>query len=373
MTPGLVSFIVNPGYHVRTVKADSPCPKAAPDKPMDTPTAPQISAIIATRDRHGVLGDAIASLRRQNVGSEAFEIIVVDNSTDQARSATFREKYAGVANLHYVLEPRQGLSNARNRGTALARGPIVAFMDDDAIAAPDWIRQILAAFETWGGRAGCVGGRVVPRWIAERPDWLDDGLLGFITVVDWGGQMREIGPSEWISGCNMAFDREALISIGGFSHELGRTGSNNVLLSNEELDAYAKINARGKLAIYAPAAVVEHIIDPSRLTKEWFRRRAAWQAVSDFIQNPHKAERDAPRTLGRLHRLRLDLLNDSKDDPTTFHREINAISCLLLLLLCGNADPALAHSAVSSPWSLLRQQMRRLRRARPTVYPQGKT
>jgi hypothetical protein len=69
---------------------------------------------------------------------------------------------------------------------------------------------------------------------------------------------------------------------------LGRIGSDFSLLSNDESEVTERIRAMGRISMYAPAATVEHVIDPARLTREWFRRRPAWQAVSDFIQDPKR-------------------------------------------------------------------------------------
>jgi glucosyl-dolichyl phosphate glucuronosyltransferase len=86
-------------------------------------------------------------------------------------------------------------------------------------------------------------------------------------------------------GCNIAFDKTTLMAAGGFSR------------SNDELEVMERIRATGRISIYEPAATVEHVIDPARLTREWFRRRAAWQAVSDFIQDPKRAAASAPISL----------------------------------------------------------------------------
>src|SRR5262249_15438285 len=190
-----------------------------------------------------------------------------------------------------------GLSHARNIGTAHARAEVVAFMDDDAIAAPDWAAQILRAFETFAGRAGVVGGRVLPRWIGARPPWLGDNLLSYLSILDWGEQTRPLRPHEWLVGCNIAFDKQVLSSVGGFSRALGRVGAGLALLSSEEVEVAEKIHRAGRVAVYCPDAVVHHVIDPSRLTRTWFRRRSAWQAVSNFIKDPEGMAAYSPAAL----------------------------------------------------------------------------
>lgn len=250
-----------------------------------------LSIVICTCDRYDLLPSAIESILKQT--HQSFELIVVDNSADCAATEAFGRQYDANDKIRYVHEPVQDLSNARNKGTELARGRIVAFMDDDAVAAPDWAEKLIAAFTAFGSKTGCVGGRILPRWLAPRPDWLGDELLGYLSIVDWGAKRRELKKGEWLAGCNMAFDRETLVAADGFTTNLGRKGSGPMLLSNEEIAVFEKIRSLGKLIVYAPDAVVEHSIGAERLTPNWFLRRAAWQAVSDFIVSPGKAKKNA--------------------------------------------------------------------------------
>jgi glycosyltransferase involved in cell wall biosynthesis len=254
---------------------------------------PRLSGIICTHDRYAVLGGAIDSLLAQRVEPGFLEIIVIDNSPGQAAAAEFGARYAGIPNLRYVLEPVAGLSRARNIGISLAQADIAGFIDDDAIAAPHWAAAIVKGFADFGPRAGALGGPVKPRWLNPRPGWLGDALLNYIGVVNWGGKLREISHQNGLVGCNMALDRQLVTSLGGFSTTLGRTGAGTTLLSNEEPDLFARMQAAGRAIVYAPEAEVEHLINPERLNQNWFRRRAAWQAVSDYLMDPAKARQAA--------------------------------------------------------------------------------
>ncbi len=247
---------------------------------------PRITAIICTYERYNVLGGAINSLLAQQCEPGFLEIIVVDNSKDQAAATAFSAQYNNLPNLRYVLEPKPGLSNARNVGMSLATADIVAFIDDDAIAAPNWANAILQGFAEFGPRAGALGGPVRARWLSARPPWLCDALLNYIGVIDWGGKLRELSPKNGLVGCNMALDKHLATRLGGFSTKLGRIGAETTLLSNEEPDLFAKIHQAGRAIVYAPAATVDHLINPERMSQNWFRRRAAWQAVSDYLMDP---------------------------------------------------------------------------------------
>jgi len=96
-----------------------------------------LSAVICTYNRYDLLPAAIESLVNQNLPADSFEVIVVDNSPDQAGAARFGQRYEGLSNLTYLVEPKPGLSNARNRGTAAARGRVVASsMTTHSLAGP---------------------------------------------------------------------------------------------------------------------------------------------------------------------------------------------------------------------------------------------
>jgi GT2 family glycosyltransferase len=246
----------------------------------------RITVAICTWRRYDMLGEAIGSAAAQSLPADRYEIVVVDNSPDEAVSRTEAARYATVPNLRWVHEKVAGLSNARNRATALADAPLIVFLDDDARAVPGWLESLCAAFDEMGEAVQVVGGRIRPRFGAPRPAWLTDRLLGPLTVVDHGDARRLVGKGEWVAGANIAFRTRAIREQGGFAVSLGRVGSGAALLSNEETDLTDRIKAAGGLVAYDPKAEVEHWVDPSRLTQAWFRRRMAWQAVSDYIRAP---------------------------------------------------------------------------------------
>lgn len=257
-------------------------------------TKPAIAAIICTYNRYDLLPRAIASLSRQLLPADEFETIVVDNSPDHDKSERVAAEFRTIKNLKWIVEKTPGLSNARNVGTRATEAPIIAFMDDDAVASPEWLQALLSAFDRFGAEAQAAGGRVDPLWDAARPEWLHDELLGYVSVVNWGGKARFANPKEWVAGTNIAFRKQALTDAGGFSIHLGRNKSGLSLLSNDEIETIARIRARGGQLLYVPDAVVEHLVPKDRLTQAWFRRRVAWQAVSDYIQDAETLFARAP-------------------------------------------------------------------------------
>lgn len=252
---------------------------------MAAPTR-RISAAICTYERYDLLPGAIESALKQSLPADTYEVIVIDNSPDPERSAHEASAFAGRRNLTWLHEPRPGLSNARNIAARHANSPIIAYLDDDARADAVWLENIAGCFDEFGDSVKVVGGRIRPWWGAPRPDWLPDQMLGGITVVDLGSKRRLLGEGEWVAGANIAFRIAALRDAGWFNTSLGRTGGGASLLSAEETALTDRIKAQGGLVAYDPLGAVDHWVDPERLTQRWFRRRAAWQAVSDYMNDP---------------------------------------------------------------------------------------
>lgn len=305
---------------------------------------PKIAICICTYDRYDLLPTAVESAAKQTLPPDQYEILVIDNSPDQEKATKFAKRFYRIDNLTYIVEETPGLSNARNVCARISRAPIVSFMDDDAIASPQWAEETLRAFEIFGPATMIVGGKVDPIWGAPRPSWVHDDLLGNLSVVDWGGEMRVVGEKEWVAGTNISFRVEAIVGNGGFPRNLGRIGSGSALLSNEEIQLIDRIRAAGGRVVYAPNARVSHLVDTRRLSKSWFRKRSAWQALSDFMMEPDRQARHAKehwplllRYFGELppHERTMRGLLFETEDADLFRWQLGAIYNLTTLMLAG--------------------------------------
>ncbi|MBE9009679.1 glycosyltransferase family 2 protein [Pseudanabaenaceae cyanobacterium LEGE 13415] len=239
---------------------------------------PLISAIICTHNRGRYLGLAIESLLAQDFPD--FEIIVVDNaSTDQTRSIV--ESRLKDERLRYVYESELGLSVARNTGAKIAYGEILAYLDDDAIASPHWLKTIYAAYRE-NPRLAIAGGKVTLIWTdgMTAPEWLSDGLAGNLGAYDLGDTVINIDrPGLTPRGLNYSIRKSFLNQIGGFDPNLGRVGKN--LLSNEELHMTNLALKTDWEVAYLPNACVAHHVAPERVKRQWFLDRGWWQGISE--------------------------------------------------------------------------------------------
>lgn len=311
---------------------------------------PRITVAVCTYDRYALLKHALASLTRQTLSPADFRIVVVDNSPGRGAGEDFAARHRGIANLDYRFADRPGLSNARNAALAACSDELIAFIDDDAIARPEWLAALVAAFDALGPSAAVVGGAVELLWSKPRPPWLDDAFLSLLSALNWGPARREIvPPREWLVGTNIAFRRPALAAAGGFSTLLGRYGHGAALLSNEEVETLDRIRSAGGGLYFEPAAIVDHHVHPERLTREWLRRRIVWQRISEAIgatvrqAQTRSGDGAAPAasTLNRNVAAILAKLCRETDDPDEFRRQIYDIAALVEHLMTGRAGTAL--------------------------------
>lgn len=256
---------------------------------------PLISAIICTYNREQYLGLAIDSLLQQDFAE--FEVIVVDNaSTDGTRQVV--EARLPHAKLRYIYEPITGLSVARNTGAKIAQSPIIAYLDDDAIATPQWLRVLYSAYENHP-KLAIAGGKVTLIWPEgiTSPPWLSDNLAGNLGAYNLGEQWVDIkNPGLTPRGLNYSIRRGFLEKIGGFDINLGRVGKR--LLSNEELQMTELALQQGWQVAYIPEALVAHHVAPERVNRSWFMKRGWWQGISEYYRE-QLAGRDGIIQLGR--------------------------------------------------------------------------
>jgi glycosyltransferase involved in cell wall biosynthesis len=243
--------------------------------------SPKIAGIICTHNRDHYLAGAIDSLLAQTCPD--CEILVVDNaSSDNTRQVT--ESRLDNPRLKYVYEPILGLSTARNRGAKETKAPILAYLDDDAIASSQWLEILLNAYEN-NEKLAVAGGKVTLIWPQgyNQPNWLSDDLAGGLGAFDLGDNVVYIThPNLTPRGVNYSIRRDFLDKIGGFDPNLGRIGKK--LLSNEELYTTELALAQGWQVGYFPDALVEHNVAPERINRQWFMRRSWWQGISEHYR-----------------------------------------------------------------------------------------
>ncbi len=228
-----------------------------------------VSVIVCcyTEERLADIRRAVASLWRQSRAPEEV-IVVVDNNRELHR----RLCQEGDGRTRLVLSTcGRGLSAARNAGIALARGDLVAFLDDDAVASPDWLERLTAPFADPSVLA--TGGRALLAWEGRRPPWLPLELEWTVGGSYTWLPQRET-PVRNPHGHNMCFRRSVFQAVGGFHVAMGRVGDG--VYAGEEAELCLRLRRalpHGKV-LYLPLATVVHRVPRRRATLRYLLRRA---------------------------------------------------------------------------------------------------
>jgi glycosyltransferase involved in cell wall biosynthesis len=247
---------------------------------MVSVSPPRLSVVICTYNRRALSARAVESLVAQTVDASEFEVVLVDNNSTDGTFEWGTEFARSYPSLRVFRETNQGLSFARNRGVEEARAPVVAFLDDDAVAVPEWVDALLKAFSSGPKNTVAVAGRIELEWSRPRPSWLPDEATGWLGFFSLSPERREMYPGkDNLRGGNMAVERKALIDVGMFDTRLGRSKAG--LMGNEEVEFQRRLERLGRYMAYSHDAVIYHLVHPERLHRRWFLRRAYDQGRSD--------------------------------------------------------------------------------------------
>jgi glycosyltransferase involved in cell wall biosynthesis len=198
---------------------------------------PKVSVVVCSYNGAATLEGCLHSLMRLEYPD--YEVILVDDGSED-RTPQIAAQFPAV---RYIRQPNRGLSVARNVGARAATGEIVAYTDSDCVANEYWLLHLMQAKLDQGVEA--IGGPNIP-----PPS---DGWIAKCVAASPGGPshvMLDDREAEHIPGCNMAFDREKLLALGGFDPQF-RAAGDDVDICWRFLDAAYRIG-------YAPGAMVWH-------------------------------------------------------------------------------------------------------------------
>lgn len=243
------------------------------ENPTMTNLTPDVSVVIcAYSDRRwNDLIEAIESVKRQSVAPKEIIVVIDHNPGMLERLIGGVQDVIALANTG-----TPGLSGARTTGIAAARGDVIAFIDDDAIAAPDWLEQLRDRYKQ---NVLGVGGPIEPMWLEGRPRWFPEEF-DWVVGCTFRGLPQTTSVTNKLIGCNMSFRREVFDALGGFRSDMGRVGTHP--LAGEETEFSIRVCQRwpDKALIYEPRARVRHRVPASRANWSYFRTRCYCEGLS---------------------------------------------------------------------------------------------
>jgi len=255
-----------------------------------------ISVILCShRPNEGRLLRTLGALAQQDIDTERWECLLVDNASDGCfpEVALLRER---LPSLRIVAEPELGLSHARRRGCLETNAPVLVFVDDDNLLAPDYLSRVLELFERHA-RLGGLGGKVLPEFELTPPAWTEE-FHSLLALRDLGPAPLVSPPAEpgplksWPScapvGAGMALRRQALqtwLAQASSPRLCDRRGSS--LSSGGDNDMVAHVLEAGWQVAYFPELSLVHLMPAGRLETGYLGRlnrgiQSSWMSVLDL-------------------------------------------------------------------------------------------
>jgi mycofactocin glycosyltransferase len=284
---------------------------------------PAVSIIVAAHGRPAATRACVQSLLALDYPGERIEIIVVDDASDPPLDGALADLPVRLLRL----EDNIGQSAARNLAAAEAEGALLAFTDNDCVASPGWLRDLVPYFGD--PDIAIVGGRVV----APPPTGAVAAFEAVRSPLDMGASRGPVGPREavaYLPTCNLMVRRDVLLACGGFAAEM-RVG--------EDVDFAWRVLQTGARVHYAAAGTITH--DHRARLGALLRRRADYGSSEADLQGRH------PRNGRIMHLPRAGLL---------------ALAALTAFPVAWPAGAALALLAVGVVMVALIGKQRRLRR-----------
>ena len=239
----------------------------------------KVSVVICTysEDVYEHFEDALASVRDQTY--DDVEIVVVVDGNEELYERVESDHGGDEDLMLHCNEENVGLSASRNNALEFVTGDVVALIDDDAVADERWVEELVSVYEETDAIA--AGGKLVPRWMDGRPEFLPEEYYWLIGATERGFA----DPGEEVRntyGSNISFRREVMEELGGFSTNVGRHGEAELQAHETEFCARMR-NEYGQGVVYDPGAVVEHKIFDYRTEPRWLLERCFMQGYSKRV------------------------------------------------------------------------------------------
>ncbi len=244
-----------------------------------------ITVIIPTYNRAKMLGLTLESFVGQNYPKDLYEIIISDNnSSDNTSDVVTQWQTKSPVPIKYIFEKRQGVHYARNSAAKIAEGEILYYTDDDMIAAPDLLREIIKPF-FMDKKIATVTGRVLPKWETPPPKWVLKNCNN--AWLSLNNRIEDLIIAEYDVGvysCHQAIRREIFYESGGFNPE----NTAGEWIGDGETGLNIKIKALEYKFAYIGSSITYHMIPATRMTQSYLNKRLKNQGACDSYTDYRK-------------------------------------------------------------------------------------
>ena len=247
-----------------------------------------ISIIIPTYNRYDQLQRTMQSLMRLKTDQSLYEIIIIDNgSTDS--TATIVQEFINVynsKNIYYYFDDTPGLLTGRHLGVEKSNGDILTFIDDDVQVSSTWLDTISSEMNL--KKEVCfLTGPSLPLFESYPPSWLvyfwknvkNGKSCTWLSLLDLGNNVQEISPN-YVWGLNFTIRKSTFLELGGF-HPDCIPSHLQMFQGDGETGLTMKGIEKGIKALYHPGVLVYHEVPNTRLTFDYFEKRAYYNGVSE--------------------------------------------------------------------------------------------
>lgn len=246
------------------------------------------SVVVCTFNRKKTLQENLKSLLNQTFDHQKFEIIIVDDGSSDGTLSFLRAqlKKTNKPSIRIIKHHNIGLANSRNIAAKIATGEFVAFIDDDAKADKNWLKNAAKCISAVYPRPRGVTGPVRSYYEIKKPSWFKDEYVDDIK----GTKEKFLKTGEAFSGPNMILRKDLIQKYGGFDESVDMKAE--LLMLGEETRLFERIwekNAGKSILYYSPQIIVNHLIHPYKLTISYTLKR--WFATGQSYYLRHKRNR----------------------------------------------------------------------------------
>jgi len=245
-----------------------------------------------------MLSVTLESFLMQNYPPNRYEIIVADNnSTDNTQEIA--GQYAGKSSaVKYFFEERQGVHYARNSAARHASGDILYFTDDDMVADPALLSELVKVFDRFP-EVGCATGLILPLFEKEPPVWVRRCLWnGYLSLTEKDKpEDLIVSKNDLVYSCHQAIRRDLFFQSGGFNPE----NTAGTWIGDGETGLNIKIKNLGYKFGYTSQSIIYHMIPESRTTLRYLINRIGNQGFCDSYTD-YRMHRDRSKILSTMFR-----------------------------------------------------------------------